>query len=548
MSIRTRTIVLVWSLGAWGCGGPVDEASQGVGATKEALHEHEDDAGNKDWRTASYDETGSGNNTKENRLSRRNVGSLEVKWTFDTASAGEQVAPIHATPVVARGKTYVGSFGGTFYAIGEDGDLRWKFQTGPTGSLLVPFFGPQSPIVGSAVLPDREATVVFGDSDGRIYKLDQETGELLWEVDLDAHDLGGVWGNSLSIARNTVYVGLGSFEPSAPFFPGRTCCSHRGAVVALDLATGATRWRFESIPESAQGPLPQALVDQLGGFETFGPSGGDVWSQPTLDDETNTLYVGTGQLFSRAADGSGPPTHDAVIALDARTGTPKWVRHLSNNLDVFRFDIPFHDVATGNFYDKDVADQPKVYRLNGRKVVGAGQKNGEYHVLDARTGQVIATTRHADMITGEGGLQSGGAIDGQTPFEHGTTTPTDPAAPFDGVVMALSGSGATEKWKIRIPGSSLYGGLATANGVLYFQSPFEEPLASPGNPSTWALYAVDAGTGAVLKRLAFPGRAVNGPAVSRGRVYAGFGGAFVFGPATPSPEGGVVCLGLPGGH
>jgi len=47
--------------------------------------------------------------------------------------------------------------------------------------------------------------------------------------------------------------------------------------------------------------------------------------------------------------------------------------------------------------------------------------------------------------------------------------------------------------------------------------------------------------------IAFEGsRAVNGPVVSRGRVYAAFGNAFAFGLATPVAEGGVVCLGLPG--
>jgi polyvinyl alcohol dehydrogenase (cytochrome) len=166
-------------------------------------------------------------------------------------------------------------------------------------------------------------------------------------------------------------------------------------------------------------------------------------------------------------------------------------------------------------------------------------------VLDATTGEFVSTTHHAEMVTGEGGLQSGGAIAGGVSFEHGSTTATDPAAPFDGVVMAIDPSGTSEKWRLTISASALYGAVAAANGVLYFQSPFEEPLASPGNPATWAFYAVDTDSGAILKRLAFPGRAINGPAVSDGRIYAGFGGAFAFGPATTTPDGGVICLGLP---
>src|ERR1035438_8276422 len=40
--------------------------------------------------------------------------------------------------------------------------------------------------------------------------------------------------------------------------------------------------------------------------------------------------------------------------------------------------------------DADFGDSPQVYTLaNCRKVVGAGQKSGFYHVLDAATGQLV---------------------------------------------------------------------------------------------------------------------------------------------------------------
>jgi polyvinyl alcohol dehydrogenase (cytochrome) len=461
------------------------------------------------------------------------------------------VAPIHAIPVVAGGTTYVGSYGGRFYAIGPDGSQLWSFDTYAPGPLFSLFFGDKAPIVAGAVLPKQGGSVVFGDTDGRLYALDRASGALLWTRDLDDHDLGGIWGNSLMVVSDTIYVGIASFEPLAPLFvPARTCCSHRGAVVAVDVATGAVKWRYDVIKESEQFPFSQELIDQLGGVETFGPSGGDVWSQPTYDKQTDTLYFGTGQLFSRSPDGTGPAGHDAIIALDATSGQAKWVTHLSNNVDVFRFDIPYHDVATGNYYDKDVADQPKVYRLaNGRKVVGAGQKNGEFRVLDALTGDVISSTQHVDMITGEGGFQSGGARDENAVFQHGVTTSSVAGAPYDGVVMALDLDGTHSQWEITLPASPVFGGLAVANGVLYFQSPFEEGLTSQSNPPTWALYAVDTESGDVLARVPFPNaRALNGPVVTDGRVYAAFGSAFAFGLATPTQEGGIVCLGLPNDH
>jgi polyvinyl alcohol dehydrogenase (cytochrome) len=542
MRFDRRMAIAAMACGLAGCAAIEDDVDQGV----QALAQRDRVDGDKDWRMAAYDAEGSGHNAKEHALTRRNVGELELKWTFDAASAGAPVDPIHANPVVGRGQTFVGSYGGTFYAIGEDGGLLWSFQTDPPPTDLAPFVGPNAPIVAGAVLPERGNSVVFGDTGGVLYKLDRTTGMLIWQTDLDEHTLGGLWGNSVMIVDDTIYVGIASFETLAPFIAGYVCCSHRGAVAAIDLRTGVTKWRYEVIDPSEQAAFPQALIDQLGTIEVFGPSGGDVWSQPTYDAQSGTIYVSTGQLFSRSPDGAGPDTFDAIIALDARTGAEKWVTHLSDNLDVYRFDLSFFDPQSGQHFDKDMSDQPKVYRLrNGRKVVAAGQKSGQLHVLDAATGEVITTNQLVEMITAEGGFQSGGATDGETVFLHGGTTPSGPGAPFDGIVMAVNARGTQVKWELTIPASALYGSLAVANGVLYFQSPFEEALDAPGDPATWALYAVHTGSGEVLERMTFPGRALNGPAVSRGRIYAGFGGAFGFGPATPSPEGGVICVGLP---
>jgi polyvinyl alcohol dehydrogenase (cytochrome) len=521
-------------------------AKSDIDVASAALAQGDDDDGA--WRMAAFDPSGSGHNTAEKKLTRNSVSKLQVKWTFDAAAAGEPVAPIHAVPVVADGETYVGSYAGRFYAIDADGQLAWKFDTYQPGPLFTLFFGSHAPIVAAAVLPKHSSSVVFGDTDGRVYSLERATGALLWTADLDDHDLGGIWGNSLMVEGDTIYVGIASFEPLAPFFPERTCCSHRGAVVALDVATGAVKWRWEAISSDDQDYFSEEMVAALGDFESFGPSGGDIWSQPTFDKQTNTLYVGTGQLFSRAPDGTGPDTHDAIVALDAATGQPKWVTHLSDNVDVFRFDIPYHTPGSDQYYDKDVADQPKVYRTrHGQNVVAAGQKDGRFHVLDALTGAVVSSTQHIDMITGEGGFQSGGAVGDEAVFAHGVTTAASGGVDYDGIVMALEKDGTHSKWEITLPGSPLFGSLAVANEVLFFQSPFDEGVASAEAPQTWGLYAVDAASGAVLKRIAFPnGRSLNGPAIADGRLYAAFGNSFAFGLASPSAEGGVVCLGLPG--
>jgi polyvinyl alcohol dehydrogenase (cytochrome) len=543
MATRTGTAVFIAACGLLACSG---DPEKGLSSTIDVARD--DLKGGSDWRIATYDSTGSANNRREHRIGRRNAGDLELKWTFGEAESGAPVGAIHATPVVADSETYVGSFTGTFYAIDENGGQMWSRVTLPPDPVLAAFLGPAAPIVAGAALPSREDTVLFGDVAGVVYKLDRRTGAELWRVDVSSHPLAGVWG-SLLVTGDLVYVPFAAFEPLAPLISGYTCCTHRGGIVALDLETGAVRWRYEAIRESEQGPLPPELIAQLGGVETFGPSGADVWTAPTLDEERHTLYVGTGQLFSRAADGTGPRTYDAVIALDSRTGSERWVTQFSDSLDVFRFDVANPDPATGIWVDRDISGSPKLYRLHGRhssrKVVAVGQKNGEFHVLDAHTGEALTTETYLAQAVSEGGFQTGGAVDSGIVLEHGVTTAASPGAPYDGKVLGIAPDGRRLHWEITRPGSPLFGGLAVANGVTYFQSPFEEPVSTPGNPATWALFAVDVDSGAVLKRMPFAGRAMNGPVVSRGRVYAGFGNAVVNGITGADPAGGVVCLGLP---
>lgn len=210
MRAIVRVLGLAACSGVLACGASEEQRSSDAHAIQSALAAQS----GKDWRMAAYDAQGTGNNVEENRLKRGNVGALEVKWTFDVADAGAPVAPIHANPVVADGETYVGSTGGTFYAVTGGGALKWSFETFALGPLLAAVFGSKAPVLGAAVLPGHERSVVFGDVDGRVYKLDRDTGALLWTLDLDDHDLGGVFGNSLMIAGDTVYVGLASFERS----------------------------------------------------------------------------------------------------------------------------------------------------------------------------------------------------------------------------------------------------------------------------------------------------------------------------------------------
>jgi polyvinyl alcohol dehydrogenase (cytochrome) len=502
------------------------------------------------WPLASYDLAATHHNAAERQLGRQEVANLAVDWVFDSARAGRSVRPIHATPVVdAAGNAYVGDFGGTFFAVDARGRLKWFSETlPPTPALAALFPNPRTIVVGAAALAGNRPYVVFGDANGRIYARHRATGSEVWTTPaLDDNPLGGVVGNSLTIVEDMVLVGLSSLENYAFVLSqggvALECCTHRGGVVALDLESGAIRWRYETVGTPERLPASQAPF-------LYGPSGADVWSQPSVDLETRTVYISTGQNLSPTATGRSTPTSDAIIALELDTGLPRWTRQFTED-DVWAVGVPNPHPATGRYLDMDLGDSPKIYRLpGGRKVVGASQKDGRYHVVDAHTGHVVRTTQVIEPRSDLGGFQTGGAFANGRVFLHGLSAtdgfdPCDdtgrcPYEGFDGVVVALSSDGARELWRISIPVSPLLGGLAVANGVVYFQSTVEE-ANPPDDDPLWGLYAIDARTGDVLNRLTFPGRAIGSPVVTRGGVFVTSGNA-ALGQYGFSEEGALIRL------
>jgi outer membrane protein assembly factor BamB len=276
---------------------------------------------------------------------------------------------------------------------------------------------------------------------------------------------------------------------------------------------------------------------------------------------------------------------DAVIALDVRDGSEKWVTQICPG-DVWTEAMRGYDPKEGRYKDQSIGDTPKVYTIpvGGKptKVVGVGCKNGGFYVLGAADGRVLA---HAPIYAGPpayplapkpdprvlalpstiGGLQTGCATDGRAIFTNGIDAlrlgalpenPADGGAPTGGRVVALSLDTRAERWRHERPkvaslggpkpkpiytdvGDPVASGVAVANGVVYFTT-----------VASGKLVALDAATGAVLKEIAL-GPVWSGPSVSRGRVYVGTGNT-LFSPSDaeaffPKKATGVLySFGLPG--
>src|SRR5262249_47064707 len=157
----------------------------------------------------------------------------------------------------------------------------------------------------------------FADQDGYVYAVDAATGREIWSRKADDHPLVRLTGSPV-LHEDRLFVPLSSYEEGGKP-PGYACCTFRGGVVALDVRSGATIWRAYTIPDP-----PTLIRTYADGTEVWAPSGGAVWSAPTIDAKRGAVYVGTGNTYS----GPAQPTTDAIVAFVLKTGKLRWARQM----------------------------------------------------------------------------------------------------------------------------------------------------------------------------------------------------------------------------
>src|SRR4029077_14471717 len=165
-----------------------------------------------------------------------------------------------------------------------------------------------------------------------------------------------------------LYVPLSSYEEGGKP-PGYACCTFRGGVLALDAQTGDRVWRAYTIPDP-----PTLQREYADGTELRGPSGGAVWSAPTIDVKRRALYVGVGNAYSEPT----PSTTDAIVAFDLQTGAMRWAKQMyPGDRDVFGCQPGEMNCGARAGPDFDFGASPALVHLTAaRDLIVAGQKSG----------------------------------------------------------------------------------------------------------------------------------------------------------------------------
>jgi len=328
--------------------------------------------------------------------------NLTLKWAFGFPDA----IAARGQPAVAGGRLFVGSENGDVYALdAKTGCTYWTFkaQAGVRTAIAIGPRKTQGAKTGYAVY--------FADGSANAYAVDAATGQQIWVRKLDAHPSARVTG-SPTLYEGRLYVpvsGLG--EEGQGGRPQYECCTFRGSVSSLDVATGAVVWKTYSITEE---PKPRAKNKD--GVQTWGPSGGGIWAAPTVDAKRRAIYVSTGNGYS------DPPqlTTDAVIALDLQTGKIRWVNQTTPN-DVWMMGCKPENPDNPNCPQKlgpdlDFSASPILTTLaNGRDLIVIPQKSGMAYAFDPDNQGKLVWQYRAGQGSGLGGVW-GAAVDEQQAY------------------------------------------------------------------------------------------------------------------------------------
>jgi alcohol dehydrogenase (cytochrome c) len=280
------------------------------------------------------------------KINDRNVGKLQLAWSYSTGVTEGHQAP----PIVNDGYMYVTTPQNQIIALNaKTGQELWRYKKEIPSELF-------------QLHPTNRGVALYGDkvyvatTDCFLIALDAKTGKVLWQTQIENWKTGYYMTLAPLAAKGKIMIGVSGGEYGV-----------RGFVAAVDANSGKMAWRRYTIP--APNEMGGDTWPNNGSYKT---GGGSVWVTGTYDPKTNTAYWGTGN--------PGPWTPDlregdnlfasSTLALDVDTGEIKG----------------HHQYAQNDSWDWDEVTPPLLIEadINGKKTplaVRAG-RNGYMWVLE----------------------------------------------------------------------------------------------------------------------------------------------------------------------
>lgn len=323
------------------------------------------------------------------------VPRLKLKWAFQYPGAKNGQA------TVVGDRLFVTSMSGAVYALNaRTGCVYWRHAAAAATrtSVTLAALPPGAPA---------KTALFFSDWTKSAVALDADTGKQLWKTVID-NQPGMQMTGSIAYFDGKIYVPISSGNEAFAQSPTWECCKFRGALVALDAATGEGLWKrytTETVPK----PFKRNKL----GREMWGPSGGAIWATPTVDPKRRLIYVGTSNSYTDVAYDNS----DSVMAISADTGEVRWAKQMTPDDNYIDGCYRPEDQRPANCPspvgpDFSIGAAPILKVLpDGREVLLIGQKSGMVYALDpAKNGARIWERKLSDG-SALGGVEFGTAAD-----------------------------------------------------------------------------------------------------------------------------------------
>jgi polyvinyl alcohol dehydrogenase (cytochrome) len=367
------------------------------------------------------------------------VSRLALKWAFGYPGA----STVSGQPTIVDGRVFVASAGHVYALDAKSGCTYWRYDTdahafsaiaiaelGTLRQVAKPKKIKRGRIDAHLDVLKPPSAAFVGDDKGGVYALDAERGTLLWKTQLETDPTARILG-APTVYQNRLYVAVGSSESAEARNTTYSCCTFRGSVAALDIATGRVDWKTYLVSEE---PRPTAGA---AGVQRFGPAGAAVAGAPTVDSARGLVYVATGDSFSPALQ----QTADGVVALDLSSGQVRWSKQLS----------PSAAEGDGVGAAREFTSSPILRPLTGgRQVLLVGQRSGVVYGLDPeRSGEVLWQLSGAENKT-SGGVESGMAADHRSVYVAISGLSAEPSNPT-GSLVAIDMKTGVRRWQTAAP-------------------------------------------------------------------------------------------------
>lgn len=339
---------------------------------------------------------------KQSGFTKDDLKNLKVKWSF-AYPGGRR----NAQPSIVGNYIFTALFPGNVFALdAETGCTIWSLdvESGVRNSITVVNVDDLPNDFKKATDKNVRYIALFGTNNSFAFGVNAETGEVLWKTKIDDNVVGRVTGSGI-YHQGVFYVPMSSNEEVAATGASYQCCTFRGSVTALNVATGEKIWKTFVIDDA-----PEKTKINKDGNQMFGPAGAAIWSSPTIDEDRGLLYVATGDSYTDVVeDGS-----DAIVAIELKTGKIKWKNQVTSN-DNFVLGCG-RGRSHGNCPeelgpDYDFGSSPILFELPNKKtVLLAGQKSSDFYVMDPDTGNILWQKKlgHGGAL---GGIQWGFSSD-----------------------------------------------------------------------------------------------------------------------------------------